>query len=399
MYPTLTDLIQDIFGIYIPLPIQTYGFFVAIAFLLGVYVLSLELKRKEKEGLLKAIKKRELIGNPASMRSLILSGIGGFLLGFKILEAVLFYNDFVANPQDFILSWRGSFIGGILGAVISVYYTWKDKEKQKLPKPKWVEHTIHPYELSGNMLIIAAIFGLMGAKIFHNLENLDDFMRDPVHSLISFSGLTFYGGLILGTIAVVWYANKNHINVLHLIDAGALAITVGYGAGRIGCQMSGDGCWGIPNPNPKPDWMSFLPDWMWSFNYPHNVINAGEVIESCTGGHCHVLGVPVFPTPFYETMMMAVVFIILFSIRKKIKVPGALFAIYLIFAGIERYLIESIRVNNKFDFLGRDFTQAEIISMILFITGISALIYLYKNKDKVSKWADKTAMKADTNGS
>lgn len=395
MYPTLTDLIKDIFGVYIPLPIQTYGFFVALAFLLGIYVLSLELKRKEKEGLLRAIKKRELIGKPASTQSLILSGLGGFLIGFKLLEAVLHYSDFVADPQNFILSWRGNFIGGILFAAGSIYYTWKDKEKQKLPKPKWVEHTVHPYELSGNILIIAAVFGLLGAKIFHNLENLDDFMRDPIHSLISFSGLTFYGGLILGTIAVIWYANKNHINVLHLIDAGALGITAAYGMGRVGCQMSGDGCWGIPNPNPKPDWMSFLPDWMWSFNYPHNVINAGEVIESCSGGHCHVLGVPVFPTPFYETMMMAVIFVILFSIRKKIKVPGALFAIYLIFAGIERYLIESIRVNNKFDFLGRDFTQAEIISIIFLIIGTSSLIYLYKNKEKVSNWAEKTAARPD----
>jgi len=390
MYPTLTDLIQDLIGVNIPLPIQTYGFFVALAFLSGVFFISLELKRKEKEGILKPIIKKIRIGEPAKISALLLSGIGGFILGFKILEAVLNYSDFVANPQDFILSLRGSFIGGIIGAGVSIFFTWKDKEKEKLPKPKWVEKVIHPYELSGNFLIIAAVFGLIGAKLFHNFENFDELLNDPIGSLISFSGLTFYGGLILGVTSVLWYANKNNINFLHIADAGALAIPMGYGVGRIGCQVSGDGCWGIPNPNPKPDWLSFLPDWIWSFDYPNNVINAGKVIENCTGGHCHVLDTPVFPTPFYETTLMMIIFIILFSVRKKIKIPGMLFSIYLIFAGIERFLIESIRVNNKFIIFSQEVTQAEIISTILFLIGIGGVIYLYKNREKVKKWTKKS---------
>ncbi len=193
MYPTLTDLIQDLIGVNIPLPIQTYGFFVALAFLSGVFFISLELKRKEKEGILKPIIKKMRIGEPAKISALLLSGIGGFILGFKIVEAVLNYSDFVANPQEFILSLRGSFIGGIIGAGISIYFTWKDKEKEKLPKPKWVEKVVHPYELSGNFLIIAAVFGLIGAKLFHNFENFGELLNDPIGSLISFSGLTFYG--------------------------------------------------------------------------------------------------------------------------------------------------------------------------------------------------------------
>ena len=390
MYPTLTDFILDLTGLHIPLPVQTYGFFVAIAFLSGAYVLSLELKRKEKEGILKPIIKKVLIGEPAKISALLLSGVGGFILGFKLVEAVFHYSDFVANPQEFILSARGNFIGGIIVAAISVFLSWREKEKEKLDKPKWVENIVRPHELSGNFLIIAALFGLIGAKIFHNLENFGAFMNDPIGSLMSFSGLTFYGGLIFGLSSVLWYAKKNNINVLHIADAGALAIPVGYGIGRIGCQVSGDGCWGIPNPNPKPEWLSFLPDWMWSFDYPNNVINAGKVIENCTGGHCHILDTPVFPTPFYETTLMFIIFLILFSIRKKIKIPGMLISIYLIFAGIERYLIESIRVNNKYIIFSNEITQAEIISTVLFLIGISGVIYLYKNRDKIQKWTKKS---------
>jgi len=132
---------------------------------------------------------------------------------------------------------------------------------------------------------------------------------------------------------------------------------------------------------------------MWSFDYPNNVINAGKVIENCTGSHCHVLDIPVFPTPFYETTLMFIIFAILFSIRKKIKIPGMLFSIYLIFAGIERFLIESIRVNNKFIIFSQEVTQAEIISTILFIIGIGGVIYLYKNRGKVKKWVVKSAKK------
>ena len=204
MYPTLTDFFRDVFGWNIPLPIQTYGFFVALAFLTGVYFIALELKRKEKEGLLLPIIKKELIGKPATITALLLSALGGFVIGFKLIEAVFHYMDFVNNPQDFILSLRGNFIGGIVIAAISTYLTWKDKDKLKLDKPIWQTKTIHPHEMSGNLLIIAAVFGLLGAKLFHNLENIDDLIQDPIGALFSFSGLSYFGGLVVGILTVLW---------------------------------------------------------------------------------------------------------------------------------------------------------------------------------------------------
>ena len=155
-----------------------------------------------------------------------------------------------------------------------------------------------------------------------------------------------------------------------------------YGVGRIGCQMSGDGDWGIDNLAPKPEWMSFLPDWMWSYTFPHNVINAGVPIEGCTGKFCMELANPVWPTAFYEVIMSLAIFGILWAMRKHIKVPGALFFIYLAFNGVERFFIEKIRINSEYNILG-GITQAEIISFSLILTAIIGVTYLYKSKKAV----------------
>ena len=379
MYPTISHLIYDLFGVNIPLPIQTFGFWVAIAFIAASWVISSELKRKEKEGFLSTSKIKEQIGLSLTPNEIISSIITGFIIGFKGIEALFNYADLVNSPQDFMLSTRGHLLGGIIIAAISYYLKWRENKAQKLSTPKTIEKTIHPYELVGNMTMIAAVSGIIGAKIFHNLENMDVFLADPVGQLLSFSGLTFYGGLIAGSISVLWYAKKYNINTKYLIDSAAPGLMLAYGVGRIGCQMSGDGDWGINNLAPKPEWMSFLPDWMWSYTFPHNVINAGIPIEGCTGKFCMELTNPVWPTAFYEVVMSLAIFGILWAMRKHIKVPGALFFIYLAFNGVERFFIEKIRINTEYNILG-GITQAEIISFCLVLTGVIGTTYLYKNK-------------------
>ena len=155
------------------------------------------------------------------------------------------------------------------------------------------------------------------------------------------------------------------------MDACAPTLLLAYGIGRIGCQVSGDGDWGIPNTAPKPDWLSFMPDWFWAYDYPNNVLGVA-------------LDTPHWPTPLYESIASIGLFLILFSFRRKIKVAGVMFSIYLILNGLERFFIEKIRENNELDFLGFHPTQAEIISTVLVLLGIAGWIWSVKRNAKVA---------------
>jgi prolipoprotein diacylglyceryl transferase len=382
MYPNLYYLFEDLFGIEIHFLkiFQTFGFMVALSFLLAAYYFTKELARKQAEGLLQASTKKTLIGAPASVTELITSAILGFIIFYKLVFVVFNFSAFTQDTQGFLLSTHGNLTGGIIGAVLMAYLKYREKEKIKLPAPEWREETVNAADHVGNMTIIAAIAGLSGAKLFDIFESIDSFLADPWGTIFSFSGLTMYGGLIVGSAAVLIYARKNKLILTPVIDACAPGLMLAYGVGRVGCHLSGDGDWGIANTAPNT---SFLPDWMWAYNYPHNVIHAGELIPGCTDKYCTQLVPPVYPTPLYEAIICITLFFVLWTLRHRIKTAGVLFCTYLIFNGIERFFIEKIRVNNTYTIAGFAITQAEIIATILFLLGIAGVFYFRKKgKDK-----------------
>lgn len=380
MFPTVSHFLNYLFGIDVPLPFNTFGVFVALAFVAGYWAFSKELQRKEALGILKPTKRTVTIGEPASFMELASNAFFGFIIGYKLIYALLNYKLFVNDAQTVVLSLKGNVLGGLALAALFTYWDYKEKEKAKLPKPKTVEVTVHPHELMSNLIVWAAVWGFLGAKIFDNLEHWDTFIQDPIGGLLSFSGLTFYGGLICGGAAVLYIAYKNGIKPLHMLDVGGPGMMLAYSVGRIGCHLSGDGDWGIPNLNPKP--FTWLPDWLWAYTYPNNVANEGNPIAGCVGKYCNELAQPVYPTPIYEVVLAFIIFLILWNIRKKINLPGMMFGIYLMFNGLERFFIELIRVNSKYTVAGISFTQAELISSILFISGCILVGYSIKNKEK-----------------
>ena len=425
MYPNLYYAFKDLFGVEATglRFINSFGFFVALAFILSAVVLTRELRRKESEGLLAAEDVKIEVGKPAGIGELLTNFLLGFLFGFKILGLFLSDSPLRDDPQQFIFSAEGSWPAGLILGLLFAGFRWREKNKQKLSKPEERTIRIWPHDRVGDIVIYAALFGFLGAKLFHNFENWNEFVADPIQALLSFSGLTFYGGLILAALAIFWYARRHHIGLRHLCDAAAPALMIGYAVGRIGCQVSGDGDWGILNsayittqdskveltdstrfkaalntyanyydgqfnisnpaeaPHKSVKAPSWLPDWTVAYAYPHNVIGEGAPIEGCSGQYCNHLPIPVFPTAFYETVVCTLLFFLLWAVRKKLLIPGTMFALYLIVNGFERFFIEKIRVNTKYDIFGFHPTQAEIISSLMILTGI-ALFLFFSNRYK-----------------
>ena len=399
MYPNLYFLFQDLFGWEIPALklVNTFGLMVALAFVVASALLRRELQRKELEGLISPEEKTEVVGKGAGPLAWLSSGFLGLILGWKVIwllwnAGTLFGGG--GPPQQHLFSGEGYPLMGVLGAVVLGALRYREDMAQRLDTPREEKVTIHPWERTGNITLVAAIGGVLGAKFFHLLEYPEEmvaFFTEP--SLQGFlGGLTIYGGLIVGGMAVAVYGRRHGIRFLHLADATAPGLMLAYGIGRIGCQVSGDGDWGIPNASPKPDWLSWAPDWMWSYAFPNNV-NAvfgprpsgytGKLITDADPwpifeGFGTYLSPGVYPTSFYETIMATVIFAFLWSMRKRWQVPGTLFAAYLMLNGTERFWIEKIRVNAPMEFMGMVMTQAELIAVVIFLSGLALLAFLHQ---------------------
>lgn len=393
MYPDLSYLFHGLIGTapdnWLSV-FKTFGFFLAIAFLASAVVFSIELKRKATEGYYQPDKVSVTDGAPASMTEILMNALVGLLLGGKGWYGFVHYTEFRHDPASVILSTKMSWLAGLLGAAALGGLTWWDAQRNRKQTPETRILSVYPHDRISEMTIWAAAGGILGAKLFDIMDNWSSFIEDPIGTLTSGGGLAFFGGLVLGFIAVVSYMYRHKIPFMPTADAVAPALATGYGVGRMGCQLSGDGDWGIVNNAPKPNWMGFLPDWMWAYRYPHHVLNTPHTdpvpsvsIDNCSWDYCYQLSEPVFPTPFYEILMMSVVIGILWAIRKRFKIQGMLFFVYLCLIAVERFIIEKIRVNVVHDVFGFKLTQAEIISIVLFAIGVAGIVVL-KVRDRKS---------------
>jgi phosphatidylglycerol---prolipoprotein diacylglyceryl transferase len=404
MYPDLSYILHALIGTQpdnIFSIVKTFGLFLVFAILSAAFLLAKELKRKEDEGLLKPVKIKVIEGKPASVADLALNGLFGFILGFKFFYIFSHKDDFIYDPASVVFSTDGNWMWGIILALVFAGIKFYEKNKKKLPKPVERVVTVHPYERMGDITVIAAVSGILGAKIFALAEDVGALFSGEMtfsqmmDQFFSGSGLAIYGGLIVAFFAVSFYVKKKGIAPIHVMDAIAPALLIAYGIGRLGCHFSGDGDWGIVNLAANPGW---LPDWLWAFDYPHNVIDSRQhdpltgallneqitKIPDCTWRYCTKLTNPVWPTSVYEFLMMMILGGSLWVIRKKVKIAGMLFFIYLIMNGFERFWIEKIRVNPKNELFGMQTTQAEFIAVLFMLIGIIGCVVLWRRSKKLS---------------
>jgi phosphatidylglycerol:prolipoprotein diacylglycerol transferase len=426
MYPDFQYFLESVFNTEMPewLGIfKIFGFFVAMAFIAAAYTLVRELKRKEEQGLIFPQFKSIEVGKPASVNELLWSALSGFIIGYKIAGVYGNTEHITPDPLGYLFSLQGNVLGGIIGALLLGYIKYAEKKKQQLPEPQVKKIAIHPHERVMEILMLAALGGFVGAKIFNALETWEDFIRNPAESLLSSSGFTFYGGLIVATLTIYFYSRKHKIGFSHLCDATAPGLILAYGIGRFGCHFAGDGDWGIFNsayitaadgslqhatlaefqtrlhdaaqyfghnygslanvPHSYAPAPSLLPDWMFAMNYAHNVNHDGVRLADCASNYCTVLPAGVFPTSVYEAVVCIGLFFVLWSLRKRLTYPWQMFGLYLMFNGIERFFIEKIRVNFKYDWGFIHPTQAEIISTILFLIGLALFTFRRKKNTEI----------------
>src|SRR5580658_5595877 len=199
------------------------------------------------------------------------------------------------------------------------------------------------------MVAVAALLGIVGAKLWHVIDTPVEFRDYGWRVLWDSAGFAWYGGLLFGISALVFQGWWAHIGSLRTLDLAAPAAAIGYGIGRIGCFLSGDGCYGIPTNLP------------WGMAFPHGI---------------DPVFVPVHPTPLYEMAAGILIGIWLYWRGGKSHATGAILGQYLLLTGVARFLVEFIRRNPKVVWGG---SNAQLASAGAALAGI-ALIWWAANR-------------------
>jgi phosphatidylglycerol---prolipoprotein diacylglyceryl transferase len=206
-----------------------------------------------------------------------------------------------------------------------------------------------PVDWAYEVTFAALLGGLIGARGYYLIQNYGEVKNDLLGHVFSGTGLVWYGGAIGGAIGVIAWMRWREALKLQMFDMCATALALGYGIGRIGCQVSGDGDYGIRSKLP------------WAMGYPHGTVPTPK-------------GVTVQPTPIYETATMCLVAYLLWHLRDRVR-PGVILALYCVLSGLERFLVEFVR-RNKEVFAG--LTAPQLESVALFVIGLVWLSVLIR---------------------
>lgn len=224
-------------------------------------------------------------------------------------------------------------------------------------------------DVGEQVILVAAIAGLAGSKLYFLLfEAWDRFIRHPFEMVFSGAGLTWYGGFVLATVAIIILLKKRKIPVLRGMDLIVVALPLGYGIGRIGCHLAGDGDYGVPWDGP------FATDYSRGIVPPSEAFHGTEIAARYPNGivpdHtlCH-------PTPMYETVLSLIIFAILWRVVRKNMPPGFTLALYFILGGLQRLAVEFLRINPK---VAWGLSGAQWISIILMTVGIVWIVTLIR---------------------
>jgi len=222
-----------------------------------------------------------------------------------------------------------------------------------------------PQDWAYEMGFAALVGGVVGSRVYFVVQNYDDVKDDLLGNLFSGSGLVWYGGAIGGAVAVIAWAWWRGFLNLTLLDVAAPPLALGYAIGRCGCQLSGDGDYGKPWDGP------------WAMAYPDGTEPTDRTVH---------------PTPIYETLAMGLGAWILWQLRERVR-AGCLFAIYLVYAGAERFLVEFIRRNTE-DAVG--LTTAQLESLGMMIIGICWIAIVVRRHGGIGRPAANDAVPAAT---
>ena len=213
-------------------------------------------------------------------------------------------------------------------------------------------------EFTTTFAAVMLVAGIAGAKLFSVLEDPGAVLADPVGRVFSSNGFNIIGGLVVATAVGVLMLRRRGIRVAPFLDSAAPALMLGYAVGRIGCQVSGDGDWGVAaDPAGRPAW---LPTWLWAQQYEGNILG---VQIPAPGVH---------PTPIWETFMGLVLFGVLWALRRHPFRPGWLFSIWIVLAAAERLAIEPFRVNELHGPWA--LSQAQYLSALFLVVGLVGLV-------------------------